>query len=96
MPNKPTAEDMARDLPSMLAQAEFAAFQLAALGLGEPPAMVADLFPALKRAIYAEAMNAEMVAALRTIAQGDYDNAHDCKAAAKIAAAVLAKTEGKP
>lgn len=32
---------------------------------------------------------ADYVAALTTIAEGNYDNAHDCKAAARIAQAAL-------
>ncbi len=36
-----------------------------------------------------------LFATLRTIARGEYDNAHDCKAAARIAAAALEKIEPK-
>lgn len=35
----------------------------------------------------------DMLAALKIIARGDYDNAHDCKAAAKIAQAAIRSLE---
>lgn len=37
----------------------------------------------------------ELLDALQTIANGDYDNAHDPLAAAKIARAVIEKVTGK-
>lgn len=40
------------------------------------------------------AVNGELVAALEAIKNGDYDNAHDPKAAAHIARAALARAGG--